>query len=232
MKMLIFMAYAFFLPNPYDEEGRGYEVPPQYAAIAYYHASQYDDVEPEEMLGILLVEHGSHGRWIGSDSVGDDDSSYGLYQIRKGELGMYKEEHPESDLRASKRTNDLLHWWQNTKVAAWLIHRHKRQHARKGYCNHCRGKARQYCRAKVYNKEDGTTVTEYRKPQHTWTAHWKCGPKDREFKRGCESRRNKVMRHLSSWKDNVVYRLVDSLGKGDVETYAEDGSWSEGRYVD
>ena len=221
MEQWLFVVVTFMLPNKFDP-GHGYETPHKYTVALYEEAAKYEDVYPEEVLAMLIVEHGSAGRWAREDSVGDKGKSLGLYQIGYDEVKEFNEKNGKDYSFTCSRDEegipydsaderdpdddcvDLFDWRVNTEVAAWLVHRHKRQHARKNYCRDCKGK-NNYCRAKTIQNEDGSIRAEYILPTHTWVAHWKCGPKLREFKSGCESRRKWVINHLSTWRQGVLY---------------------------
>ena len=230
IELFLFVTYAFFSPNSYDP-GRTVSVPFSFAAYAFEQAALYDDVSAGELIGMGVTEHGSSGRGMKASSVGDDGDSRGLYQISLAEVNKYNKtkraeacpyEEDECDyqpvrflcteslLEADPECRDLMDWRANTEVAAWLVHRHKEQHATKGYCVYCNERlARKgYCRSVEVEASEGPREFTFVQPVHTWVAHWKCGPKDREFKTGCEARRIRWIRHMERWDDTWLHSVL------------------------
>ena len=78
-----FALWVFFSPNPYDKKDGLYEpylVPLELAHDAYLYAEEEgDEVHPEEVIAMLVGEHGSAHPYP-ADSIGDDGKAVGLFQ--------------------------------------------------------------------------------------------------------------------------------------------------------
>lgn len=215
LKMLLFAMWCHLAPNPLYP-GEALEVPLSYSMAAYVQAERHDNVSPAEVVAWLLGEHGSRGRRAKSTSVGDDGRSVGLYQIGHEELAEYNETHgttyAHTCAEGDDTCRDLLDWMVSTRVSAWLVHRHKRQHRTKGYCLKCTPSLakRDYCRVLSVEQADGSLGVEYVTPTHSWMSHVRCGPKQREFSRGCDGRRLRWILILERWQDTPAHSLLQS----------------------
>jgi hypothetical protein len=124
----MFIAFCYLLPNPYAGPGERYNVPIAYSIAAFDAAALYDDVEPHELVAIIIQEHGGKAPYS-SDSIGDDGKAVGLMQLHYVHVSAYNKAFGvELEMR------DLLDFEISIDVAAYALHRIKRVHRTKRRC--------------------------------------------------------------------------------------------------
>lgn len=166
---LVFAWFALTHPNDRYDDGQPFAVPVRYSLEAVVAADAYANVEPEELIAMLVAESGAASPYD-EQARGDGGRSLGLYQLNRRELGEYVD--ATGDALSS---TDLLDATTATRVAAWMVTRHKRVHA-----------------------------TRCKSHKHTWIGHWKCGPAARDTRRGCEARRRRLIDTFAAWRNHPL----------------------------
>lgn len=190
MEAVIFALAIFFHPANHRDApaGESYQVPLAYSVAAWDAAQEYDNVEPEDVLTILIGEHGwrhpydpaavEYARRVtyvevpgGYQQVVEErPANVGLFQISRYYVRAYNDAH------GTDHTLDtVLDWRLNMDVAVYNIHRAK---------SVCIAGRRKEC-------ANGN---------HYWTAHWTCGSGIRDEPR-CQSRK-RLHEHISTWRES------------------------------
>lgn len=209
MNALLFALSMFFLPvdHKHAPAGETYSVPLMYSMYAYEQASLYENVEPEDVLTILVGEHGwrapydphaieyaksvsyEHIEGGYQQVVTEKAVNWGLLQINRYYLSEYNKFHGVEHSR-----HELLDWRFNIRVGTYNIHR-------------------------IKNVESSKRRKECREGDHFWTAHWTCASGIRNEPR-CQNRK-RLHGRVSQWKGSSFASMMLQEGPP-IETSQEE----------
>lgn len=144
-------------------------VPLEYSVTAYQQAQLYPDVQPQDLIAIMVAEHGG-GYPYPVASVGKA-SEVGLLQLTGYEVRPYNKAHD-----TSWTVTDMHDPILAITVGAWSIQRIKNVHKTKA---RCLSKVREHTVAVDGNGVLVPVLVE-RPRHHNWHAHWRCSVKARD----------------------------------------------------
>ncbi len=207
MIALLFAIFVAATPNPNDRHGYPYLVPLHYSVAAWELAALYPNVEPEDLIAIIVAEHGGQYPYP-ADSIGND-GEIGLMQTTGWERRRFNWCHDIDNTAHEKHESkcgvmtptglrfvavDLLDWQTALTVAAFTMHRIAYVHATKDRCL----KPVKVCTTDP--NADGSVGSECKmaKQTHTVAAHYRCSVQSRER---CQTQyRDRLTRKFAQWK--------------------------------
>ena len=217
MEPFLFAFWVFTQSNPWYS-GQTFAYPLDYAVEAYHAAEEFDLVEPEHMVTVGLSEHAYQGHRVRQDSVSNKGAK-GVYQVMDHERRAY-----ERHFGLEQGSVNLLEWRTSTRVAAFVIwddmHTHLIEQP-----NRCSGRVFDG----YVQGDDGELVEAYRAREHSWHAHYLCGPGIRDSIKDdgeprCPVRRREklevILKGWRSWWPVKLNRAVETWRASSVQRTA------------